>query len=518
MRRFYTLAWWLALPLAFFYLLWRSRRQPEYRQHWLERLGFIAPAGDRPVIWVHAVSVGETRAAEPLIRALQARHPDHAILLTHMTPTGRATGRALFGDGVTQAYLPYDLPPLARRFLDRARPRLGLIMETEVWPNLFAACRQRGVPLFLVNARLSEKSAQGYARLRPLIQPALAGLAGLAAQTPADAERLRRLANLPTPALPINGEGAHPSPIYVASRERLKPSPASAPSPIHGGGREGLKPDSASDLSPIHGGGWEGLKPKPALDPSPIHGGGREGLKPNPAIDPSPIYGGGWEGEPPILVAGNLKFDVAPPAETAARAAELRRLFGARFVMLAASTREGEEALLLDALLPLDLPELLLLIVPRHPQRFAEVARMIGARGLNCPRRSQGQAVANTDRIYLGDSMGEMAAYCAASDLVIMGGSLLPFGGQNLIEAAAAGKPVLIGPHTWNFEQASRDAIAAGAARRVQDAKELAEAVRGLYEDGLLREEMGAASIDFAQSHRGATERILQLVEPHLKG
>ncbi|NWG86567.1 MAG: 3-deoxy-D-manno-octulosonic acid transferase [Hydrogenophilaceae bacterium] len=440
MRRFYSLAWLLALPLAFFYLLWRSRHQPEYRRHWLERLGFIATPSDKPVIWVHAVSVGETRAAEPLIRALQARHPDHAILLTHMTPTGRAPGRALFGDSVAQGYLPYDLPWLVRRFLHRAQPRLGLIMETEVWPSLFAACREHGVPLFLVNARLSEKSAQGYARLRPLVQPTLACLAGIAAQTEADAERLRQLANLPTPALPINGEGANPS----------------------------------------------------------------------------PIYGGGWEGEPPIVVVGNLKFDVTPPTETAARAAELRLLFGDRFAVLVASSREGEEAWLLDALMPLDLPGLLLVIVPRHPQRFDEVARLIADRGLNCPRRSRGQAATGADRVYLGDSMGEMAAYCAASDIVIVGGSLLPFGGQNLIEASAAGKPVLLGPHTWNFEQASEDAVQSGAARRVQDVTELAPVLRELYGNAGLRERMGVAGAAFAQRHRGATERILRLIEPAL--
>lgn len=414
MRRFYTLVWLLALPLAFLYLLWRSRHQPAYRRHWAERLGFLTLPDSGPVIWIHAVSVGETRAAEPLIRALQSRHPDHAILLTHMTPTGRETGRVLFGNSVTQAYLPYDLPRATRRFLDRARPRLGLIMETEVWPSLFAACRQADIPLFLINARLSEKSAQGYARLRPLVQPALAGLAGIAAQTEADAERLRQL-----------------------------------------GGQA-------------------------------------------------------------VSVTGNLKFDITPPAETAIRVDELRRLFGDRFVVLVASSREGEEALILDALASLDLPKLLLVIVPRHPQRFDEVARLIKEHGLACPRRSRGQAATSTDRVYLGDSMGEMAAYCAASDLVVVGGSLLPFGSQNLIEASAAGKPVLLGPHTWNFEQASRDAIEAGAGRRVRDAGELAEAVRRLYEDKKLREEMGTAGLAFAQRHRGATERILQLVEPHL--
>ncbi|MBI5937980.1 MAG: lipid IV(A) 3-deoxy-D-manno-octulosonic acid transferase [Betaproteobacteria bacterium] len=410
MRWLYTLLWLLGLPFAFLYLLWRARRQPEYLRHWPERLGFVALPDDRPVIWLHAVSVGETRAAAPLIHALLARQPDHVLLLTHATPTGRATGQALFGDAVTQAYLPYDLPWLVRRFLTRTRPVLGIVMETEVWPSLYAECAQHGVPLFLVNARLSGRSARGYRRFGRLARPALASLTGIAAQTEADAARLREL-----------------------------------------GARQ-------------------------------------------------------------VTVCGNLKFDVAPPPDTEARAAELRRAFAGRFVWLAASTRDGEEALLLDVLAQLDLPDLLLVIVPRHPQRFDAVARLIETRGLNCPRRSQGGAPAKTDRVFLGDSMGEMAAYAQACDLAVIGGSLLPFGGQNPIEIAAAGKPMLLGPHTWNFEDISEEAVRRGAARRIQDAEALAQAVRELFEAAAVRNQMGEAGMAFAQGHRGATERILQLL------
>lgn len=415
MRWLYSLLWLLGLPFAFAYLLWRARRQPEYLRHWPERLGFVAVPAGHPVIWLHAVSVGETRAAEPLIRALISHHPNYTLLLTHATPTGRATGRALFGAAVVQAYLPYDLPWLVNSFLDRTRPALGIIMETEVWPNLYAACARCGVPLFLVNARLSERSARGYRRIDRLARPALASLAGIAAQTETDAKRLRAL----------------------------------------GAGQ--------------------------------------------------------------VSVVGNLKFDAQAPADSAARAAELRQRCVGRFVWLAASTRDGEETLLLDALAQLDLPDLLLVIVPRHPQRFDAVARLIESRGLPYRRRSEARTVDATTRVFLGDSMGEMAAYAQACDIAFIGGSLLPFGGQNPIEAAIAGKPILLGPHTWNFEAASDAAVQCGAARRVGDVAELAEAVRELYQDETLRNRMGEAGTAFAHSHRGATERILQLLEARLR-
>lgn len=420
MKLLYSLLWLFALPLAFLHLLWRARRQPEYLRHWHERLGWLKSWRGGHRLWLHAVSVGETRAAAPLIAAWRKRHPDCAILLTHTTPTGRATGFELFGtEGIEQAYLPYDFPPLVHLFLQRARPNLGVIMETELWPNLFSTCRNRGVPLFLVNARLSERSARGYARFGQLSRVALQSLHGLAAQTQEDARRFSEL------------------------------------------------------------------------------------------------------GAAQAVISGNLKFDVTPPLDTSLRAQGLRQQFGNRFVWLAASTREGEETLLLDLFerLQLQIPDALLLLVPRHPQRFDEVARLIAQRGQPWGRRSghtseqPNAALAVDIQIYLGDSMGEMATYYAAADVAYIGGSLLPFGGQNLIEAAAAGCPALIGPHTWNFNEAADQAVASGAALRVADVEALSAAVCDLHANASTRATMIRAGRAFAERNRGATERTLALLE-----
>jgi len=411
MRLLYSTAWLFVLPFLFLYLIWRSPRQPEYLRHWRERLGWGPRRGARPRILVHAVSVGETRAAEPLVKALLARYPDHEILLSHITPTGRASGRELFAARVTQTYLAYDFPPLVRIFLTRTQPSLCVVMETEIWPNLCAACARLGTPVLLVNARLSEKSARGYGRIARLARPALASLRAIAAQTAEDAARLAAL----------------------------------------GGGH--------------------------------------------------------------IEVAGNMKFDVTPPEDTAQKAEALRRLFAGRFVFLAASTRDGEEALLLDALARLGLEDGLLVMVPRHPQRFEDVARMIGQSGLPWARRGAPDMASEPIRVFLGDSMGELAAYYAAADLAYVGGSLLPFGGQNLIEAAAAGCPALVGPHTWNFLDAAQQAVAAGCARRVRDVDDLFSAVAELRRCPERRAEMAAAGLRFSAENRGATRRVMALIE-----
>jgi len=413
-RLIYNLLLLLLLPLIPLRLVWRARRQPEYLRHIGERFGLCRTRSDKPVIWLHAVSVGETRAAAPLIEALLARHPDYAILLTHMTPTGRETGEALFGERVLRAYLPYDYPFAVRRFLRHFRPRLALFMETELWPNLILGCRAAGVPAWLINARLSEKSAARYRRFPGVSRAVFAGLAGVLAQTEADAARIRSL------------------------------------------------------------------------------------------------------GAQNLAVTGNLKFDVAPPetAQEAGRA--LRARFGPRPVLLAASTREGEEALLLDALPACDVPDLLFVIVPRHPQRFDEVAALLEKRGLRFQRRSAEEAIAPETQVVLGDSMGEMFAYYAACDVACVGGSLLPLGGQNLIEACAMGTPVLVGPHTFNFAQATEDAIAAGAARRAADAADMMHMAADLLGDAGTRTRMSAAARAFATAHRGAAERSLEKIEPLL--
>jgi len=418
-RALYTLLWWCALPILPLRLWWRGRREPLYRAHVGERFGRYAGAtraAGADVLWIHAVSVGETRAVAPLIERLARERPRRTILLTHMTATGRETGRALFGNRVVQAWLPYDLPFAVRRFLAHFRPRAGLLVETELWPNLTAAAARAGIPLLLVNARLSERSARGYARIASLSRPLLGGLAGIAAQTPEDGERLRAL-----------------------------------------GARD-------------------------------------------------------------VVVTGNLKFDVDVPSGMRERGRALRERFGSdRPVLVLASTREGEEALLLDALARAALPaRALVVVVPRHPQRFDAVAALARERGFACARRSADGAVAQDVRVVLGDSMGEMLAYYAAADVAFVGGSLLPLGGQNLIEPIAAGLPTLIGPHTFNFAQASEAAVAAGAALRVHDADEVFAVAARLLADAPARARMHASCDAFLAAHRGAIDRLWAWLAPRI--
>jgi 3-deoxy-D-manno-octulosonic-acid transferase len=422
-RALYSLIGIAALPWLPLRLWWRGRREPGYREDIGERFGRYSPSDNdsrrAPLFWVHAVSVGETRAAAPLVQRLRRAYPSAEILMTHMTATGRETGRALFGDQVTQAWLPYDVPFAVRGFYDRFRPLAGFLIETELWPNLIAMAKERGIAVFLVNARLSERSARGYARFAALARPMLGALAGAAAQSDADAARLSSL------------------------------------------------------------------------------------------------------GAPEPFVTGNLKFDVAIPAESLALAAGFRLRFGAsRPTWVAASTRDGEEALILDALARRPLPrDALTVIVPRHPQRFAAVADLLRARGVPFTRRSasDGAAVTADTAVVLGDSMGEMLAYYAAADLAFVGGSLVPLGGQNLIESLAVGTPVLIGPHTFNFVEASEGAIASGAALRVGDPDGLVAAVASLLADDARRARMSAAARAFQAKHAGAADRLWRWLEPRLR-
>ena len=407
----YRLLLWLLFPWVLFHLYWRGRRQPAYREHLAERFGWYQVRPARPVIWLHAVSVGETRAAEPLARALAARYPGHELLLTQMTPTGRETAQQLFGGAATIVYLPYDYPGAVARFLNRFRPCLGILMETEIWFNLIEGCARLGVPLLLANARMSEKSARGYALAAPLTRAALARLAAASAQTREDAARLEQL--------------------------------------------------------------------------------GARGVE----------------------ITGNLKFDVVLAPRLLALGAELKQRIGRRPVLLAASTREGEEELVLDALARIRVEGLLLLLVPRHPQRFGEVAALLEKRKLAYARRSDNRSVSSDCRVLLGDSMGEMAAYYAACDLAFIGGSLLPYGGQNLIEACAVGRPLLFGPHMYNFAEASRLALAAGAALEVADAVALAQRAGELLSDQAALARMSQAALAFSRAHQGATARNLAICE-----
>jgi 3-deoxy-D-manno-octulosonic-acid transferase len=423
-RLLYSLGWLLATPLVLAYLLWRARRQPAYRAHWGERFGWFAPrTDDAPLIWIHAVSVGETRAAQPLVRALALAHPEARILLTCMTPTGRETARELYagalGARFVQAYLPYDGFGGPRRFLRAWRPAFGVLMETELWPNLMAAAEDADVPVALVSARLSERSLARGLRQRALVEPAARRLSVVLAQSSADAGRIARL--------------------------------------------------------------------------------GR-------TVD---------------AVTGNLKFDNAPAPGLLALGRGWRERIG-RPVVVAASTRDGEEALLHDAWRRLGAGapgRPLLAIVPRHPQRFDEVARALAA---DCTVLARRAALddATTDwsavDVLLGDSMGEMDAWYGLAHCAVIGGSLMPFGSQNLIEACAAGCPVIVGPSTFNFAEAAEQAIAAGAALRVADAHVAIATALRLLADDRSAAAMGEAGARFAETHRGATRRTLDGLAPML--
>jgi 3-deoxy-D-manno-octulosonic-acid transferase len=424
----YTLALWLLLPYIFLRLLWRARKQPDYLHHVAERFGFYSIRCDKPVIWLHAVSVGETRATQSLVTRLFATYPHQQILLTHTTPTGRAASEQLYGDKVLRVYLAYDYPFAVNRFLSRFHPEIGILMETEIWFNLIRACHRTNMPLLLLNARMSEKSARGYARFSRLARNALGNLTAIAAQTADDAVRLTNL------------------------------------------------------------------------------------------------------GAKNVTVTGNIKFDVEPPPPMLALGHQLREQFGvARKIFLAASTREDEESLLLDALKNIRIPNLLLVIVPRHPQRFGAVANLLKQHNIRFQRRSemgrggnipdgdfQDCAIPSDIQVVLGDSMGEMFAYYAAADLAFIGGSLLPYGGQNLIEACAVGTPVLVGPHMYNFAEATRLAVSAGASIQVPDAMVLFIEAQRLFQDTDKLQKMRQQCAKFVETNRGATDRSLQLIQQHL--
>ncbi len=407
----YTLAWRIIVPLAVLRLLWRSRAETLYRGHLAERLGWYGRKLElmqdgRPFLWLHAVSLGETRAAQPLVDALRTQHPQLRLLLTHMTATGREAGLALLREDDVQVWLPYDLPGPMRRFLRRFRPVLGVLMETEVWPNLAQACAAQNMPLLLANARLSARSTARWAAWPSLARSTFGALTAAAAQTSEDAARLRKLG----------------------------------------------------------------------------------------VVD--------------VSVLGNIKFDrISTPALH-----ELGKQWKARVsrpILLLASTREhkgvAEEALLLDAM-PADLLQrALLLVVPRHPQRMEAVHALLQLRGLRVVRRSQALPQPDT-QVWLGDTLGEMSAYYAMADAAFIGGSLLPLGGQNLIEACAEGCPVVMGPHTFNFAQAVQQGVDAGAVVQVRDAPAVWSALLAWLGDAQSRDSASRAAQCFSEAHQGAAQ------------
>ncbi len=409
----YSLILYLLLPVALLRLAWRGLRNPAYWRRWPERFGYAPVMDPAGCVWLHAVSVGETRAAVPLVHALLRLYPERRILITSMTLTGSDQVRELFDKQVEHCYVPYDLPMAVRRFLDRTRPAVAVIMETEFWPNLFHQCHARGIPLVLANVRMSERSARGYQRFAGFTRATLANVSHIGAQSGDDAGRLRAL------------------------------------------------------------------------------------------------------GATRVDVTGSIKFEIDVPADLAAKAATLRSGFGNRPVWVAASTRVGEEDHVLDAFARLRerIPRLLLVLVPRHPERFESVAKLCLQRGLAVERRSTNKhSVAPDTAILLGDTMGELLLFHAVADVSYIGGSLVPLGGQNLLESAAVGTPVVFGPHMFNFSDISRMAIERGAGRQVQDSSELASAVASYLENPTVRKAAGEAGLRMVAENRGALDRTLALV------
>lgn len=415
MRLIYSGLLYVALPLALLRLYWRGRQDAGHRQRWRERFGSISPIAEPGCLWVHAVSVGEVRAALPLIRALLARYPDRPLLVTTTTLTGSRQVREALGDRVRHVYAPYDLPGAVARFLRNARPRLAIMMETELWPNLLRQCAVADIPVLIANARLSERSARGYARIHRLTTAMLRDITLIAAQAEADAERFRAL------------------------------------------------------------------------------------------------------GGPRVTVVGNLKYDLKLPDDLPERGRALRReLFGEnRPVWIAASTHAGEDEQILEAFAQLRThwPGLLLLLTPRHPERFDSVATLCQRRGFNMVRRGNRLPCGSETAVFLGDSMGELLLFYAAADVAFVGGSLVPTGGHNVLEPALLGLPVLFGPHMFNFTEAGARLQEVEAAWRIADAAALATTVDRLLSNPELRRNAGQRGRAVVERHRGALGALMERIE-----
>ncbi|NWA28927.1 lipid IV(A) 3-deoxy-D-manno-octulosonic acid transferase [Pseudomonas gingeri] len=414
-RTLYSFLFHLGLPLVALRLWLRARKAPAYARRVGERFARGLPALRPDGIWVHAVSVGESIAAAPMIRALLAKYPQLPITVTCMTPTGSERIKALFADEprIQHCYLPYDLPWAAARFLDAARPKLAVIMETELWPNHIHQCAKRGIPVALANARLSARSARGYGRFARLTRPMLEEMSLIAVQTEAEAERFRQL---------------------------------------------GARPES-------------------------------------------------------VEVTGSIKFDLSIDPQLLVRAAELRGQWQAqeRPVWIAASTHEGEDAVVLAAHRQLlgNYPNALLILVPRHPERFDSVFALCQEQGFATVRRSSGAPVSAQTAVLLGDTMGELLFLYALADSAFVGGSLVPNGGHNLLEPAALCKPVLSGPHLFNFLEIAALMREAGALQEVEDADGLAVAVQRLFELPRDAQKMGEAGLKVMRANQGALQRLL---------
>jgi 3-deoxy-D-manno-octulosonic-acid transferase len=419
LRKLYTLLLYLLTPFVIARLAWRGIRAPDYWRRWPERFGIIRPALGERVIWVHAVSVGEVLATEPLVQALFEQYPEHSILVTTVTPTGSVRVTALFANAVAHVYAPYDLPAAVSKFLDRVRPQLAIVMETELWPNLFHACQQRSIPLLLVNARLSERSVAGYQRVRRLASQTLSAVTEIAAQSELDAGRFRSLG---------------------ADERRIK-------------------------------------------------------------------------------VTGNMKFEQGIPPGLLERAEVLRRDWGVgRTVWVAGSTHEGEDELLLDVFRQLrqQFRDCLLVLVPRHPERFESVAELCRHRGCHTVLRSEGVACTPDTEVFIGDSMGELPLFYAAADVAFVGGSLVCHGGHNLLEPAALGVPVVTGPYVFNFVEICELLLQAGACEKVENTAGLLHTVSLWLADANERHRIGQRGREVVERNRGALQAVLAMIDRHL--
>lgn len=424
MRHFYSAIFYLLLPLVVLRLLWRALKAPEYAKRWAERFGFIPRMSTQPRIWLHAVSVGETLAAVPMIKQLLARYPEHQLLITTTTPTGSERVQALFSDDarIEHCYAPYDLPDCLYRFLNRVQPSLFIVMETELWPNTIAACHKRAILSVVANARLSAKSARGYEKFSALTKPMLKAIDCVAVQNAVDGQRFLDL------GLPV------------------------------------------SQLS----------------------------------------------------VTGSIKFDLDLSDALCAQATTLKQQWsgdGQRLIWLVASTHPGEDEQILDAFSAVhqQCSDALLVLVPRHPERFDSVFELCQSRGFATQRRSQIASPSASSSVFLGDTMGELLLFFGASDIAFVGGSLVPVGGHNLIEPAAWSLPVLSGPNLHNFAEVEQLLTDASALLIARDSQELSQQVLALLDDRQRRLEMGRAAKQVAEANRGALARLLELIDRQLK-
>lgn len=416
MRVFYSALFYLLIPFILCRLLWRSIKAPAYRRRWHERFARYPKHYTPGVVWFHAVSVGEAEALFPLIRQIQNLHPDTRLLITTTTPTGSARVKSVLQETVEHVYLPYDTPGAVSRFMRCFKPRIAVIVETEIWPNLFAGCGRNAIPLYMINARLSEKSARGYQKIPSLVRPALAQVKLIAAQTQDDADRFVAIG---------------------ADKQR-------------------------------------------------------------------------------VTVAGNIKFGTEIADETVAQGRQLKQdLFKSRFIWVIASTHKDEEAIFLELYKQIkrQIPELLLILVPRHPERFGDVRKLCEQQQLAVVTRTSGDDCCQNTDVYLADTMGELKMLYAASDIAFVGGSLVPVGGHNVLEPAAVGVPVLFGPFMANFKEIARGILAHDAAIQCQDKDDIVRAVYAIHENAAYRASLIEKAKAFVRQNRGAKARLSEMLD-----